>query len=114
MDRLGSFLAPILPPVNLGSAGKATSCEGHLRSSPTPSSLLGQPPSVLELDGNSIEMDTNIQDQELDAELKTLYNGHELGNLIMNEAIDDKQDMLMEGQPNYYYYIWTGLIFFKT
>jgi len=42
--------------------------------------------------------DANIQGQDLDVELKRLYNGHELNNPIMNEAIDDKQDMLMEGQ----------------
>jgi len=51
---------------------------------------------VVELD--RINNDTSIQDQDLDVELKRLYNGHELNNLIMNEAIDDKQDMLMEGQ----------------
>ncbi|KIM38160.1 hypothetical protein M413DRAFT_30301 [Hebeloma cylindrosporum] len=94
---LGSFLAPLLPPTNQISAEASTSKEGnacHMRSSPTPSSLLGQPPSVLELD--TTNTDTNIQDQDLDVGLKRLYKGQELNNLIMNEAIDDKQDMLME------------------
>jgi hypothetical protein len=68
----------------------------HQQSSPTPSSLFGQPPSVLGL--NTVNTDTNIQDQDLDVELKRLYSGQDLNDLIMNEAIDDKQDMLMEGQ----------------
>jgi hypothetical protein len=70
-----------------------------MRSSPTPSSVVGQPPSVLEVDERLIKIDTSHQGQELDAELKILYSGHELNDLIMNEALDDKQDMLMEGQP---------------
>lgn len=104
MYRLGSFLAPLLPPANpnsWGSAEELTSNVGkaiHMRSSPTPSSLFGQPPSLLEF--NATDTDTNIQDQDLDMELKRLYNGQEFNSLIMNEAIDDKQEMLMEGQFN--------------
>jgi len=99
MHRLGSFLAPLLPPANLNSWRSAEEpIVSHMRSSPTPSSLFGQPPSLFEL--SATDTDANIQDQDLDRELKRLYNGQELNSLIMNEAIDDKQEMLMEGQLN--------------
>ncbi|KAF8971848.1 hypothetical protein BDZ97DRAFT_1913740 [Flammula alnicola] len=99
---LGSFLQPLLsqPKVGLGSESgerKVDERERHPLSSPSPSSLLGQPPSELGSNvSRKISCKTDIQNQDLDAELKNLYAGHNLEDMIMNETVDDKQCLLME------------------
>ncbi len=67
-------------------------------SSPTPSSLLGQPPSVLNIDNCIGDDVTESADPDLDPELQKLYEGHELEqNFILDETLDDKQTFLMDG-----------------
>jgi len=63
------------------------------------SSMIGQPPS--ECEGN-LEEANEKEDEDLnfDKELKEIYGGHGLEDMIFNERMDDKQDMLMDGMPD--------------
>jgi hypothetical protein len=65
-------------------------------SSPEPSSLFGQPPSALEYPDKE-ESSHDVYDV-LDVEIENLYKGQNLQNFIMDEAIDEKQSFMMEGQ----------------
>ncbi|KAF9478879.1 hypothetical protein BDN70DRAFT_807870 [Pholiota conissans] len=65
--------------------------------SPTSSSLLGQPPSDVNTTlAANVEAKVDRQDQDLDSELKNLYVGHGLEDMIMKEALDDKQQLMMD------------------
>jgi len=66
--------------------------------SPAPSSLLGQPPSVLNIDSRIGDLRTESADLDLDPELQKLYEGYQLEqNFILDEDPDDKQTFLMDG-----------------
>ena len=66
--------------------------------SPAPSSLLGQPPSVLDIDSRIGDLRTESADLDLDPELQKLYEGYQLEqNFILDEDPDDKQTFLMDG-----------------
>jgi hypothetical protein len=109
--RLATFLEPLftkakiapeIQPLSLKNAD-----EEHRRpcSSPTPSSLLGQPPSEIESVPVTKSTDkADLQDQDLDSELKILYAGHDLGDVIMKEALDDKQDLLMDSKLSHIFF----------
>lgn len=65
-------------------------------SSPAPSSLFGQPPSALEpLDKE--ESSSGVHGN-LDTEIEILYKDQKFQDFIMDEAIDEEQIFLMEGQ----------------
>ncbi|KAF8174930.1 hypothetical protein BJ912DRAFT_858120 [Pholiota molesta] len=100
---LATFLEPLFTKAEIAPAIQPLSeknADEELRrpcSSPTPSSLLGQPPSEIENVPVTKSADkADLQDQDLDSELKILYAGHDLGDVIMKEALDDKQDFLMD------------------
>lgn len=93
--RLGTFLQPLLGKTIMSTMQINEDPVTVQRSSPEPSSLFGQPPSVLGCpDGEEISDDVH---DDLDIEIANLYKGQNLQNLIMDEVIDEKQNFLMEG-----------------
>ena len=68
-----------------------------LRASPAPTSLIAQAVSIFDKEEVDGANDDKYLHSDFDMELKKLYSGHELENMILDETIDDKQDMLMEG-----------------
>lgn len=69
-----------------------------LNPSPTPSSLVGQAASEIETlsaKGSTVE---NIHERPLEDEIKRLYKGPPWEEVILNEPLDDKQDLLMESK----------------
>lgn len=71
-------------------------------SSPEPSSLLGQPPSAVECSDKN-EISSHDVHDDLDVEIENLYRGQNLQDFIMDEAIDDQRNFLMEGQGCFLY-----------
>lgn len=73
-------------------------------SSPTPSSMVGQPPSVLNVGGHQDgdeDRGKEAPERDLDTELKELYEGRveALEDMIMNEKFENNREgMLWEGQ----------------
>ncbi|KDR85963.1 hypothetical protein GALMADRAFT_132579 [Galerina marginata CBS 339.88] len=95
---LQSFLQPLLCPLKPEINQAPVANPQPQRSSPTPSSLAGQPASELEDKDSIVNMallKEDPQNQDLDSELKALYQVPGLPDL-MNEMLDAKQDMLWE------------------
>ena len=89
---MSSFLLPLI--------SRTSPCQPPPESpphSPEPAtSLIGQPPSVMD-NANDKEPDVN---DDLDTALRKLYTTTNPADLIMNEKLNEKNDLLMEGEPH--------------
>jgi hypothetical protein len=82
-----------LSPIILESEKKSEGdVEDQRRLSPVPSSMVGE--ADLENDFANV----SGVEQDLGAEIKAIYAGRSLENIIMQESIDDKPNMLMDGK----------------
>ncbi|EDR04436.1 uncharacterized protein LACBIDRAFT_330568 [Laccaria bicolor S238N-H82] len=89
---MGSFLLPLIS--RTSPSNPPPESPPH---SPEPAtSLIGQPPSALD-NANDKEPDAN---DDLDTELRRLYTTTNPADLIMNEKLDEKNDLLMDGESH--------------
>ncbi|KAF8902219.1 hypothetical protein CPB84DRAFT_1776215 [Gymnopilus junonius] len=110
---LQTFLGPILsktskikpiPAAGASLPAKEDADRAQLfPSSPMPSSLIGQPPSVLNVAEDDADQGKNKgrlnqEEKDLDAELKEFYEGsiEAAQNMILNEKIEEKESKLWE------------------
>ncbi|KJA28295.1 hypothetical protein HYPSUDRAFT_692407 [Hypholoma sublateritium FD-334 SS-4] len=92
---INTFLESVLDPAKQSTQPLERTSGYERCSSSIASSVAGLPPTNLE----SIQADVlklDIRDQDLDSELKRLYAGHGMGNLIMKETLDNEEQIFME------------------
>ncbi|KAF8167181.1 hypothetical protein B0H34DRAFT_3858 [Crassisporium funariophilum] len=87
---LATFLQPLFEKTPF-MFDKKEPVEQH--SSPDLTSLLGLPSSTLQCRG--LDSQVHLED-DLDTELRRLYESGDLEDLIMNERIDNKEDLMMK------------------
>lgn len=87
---MSSFLLPLL--------SQTSPCKPPPESRPhspeSATSLVGQPPSAMD---NASDKKPDMND-DLDTELRRLYTTTNPADLIMNEKLDEKNDLLMDGE----------------
>jgi hypothetical protein len=87
---MSSFLLPLLS----RTSPRKPPPESPPHSPEPATSLIGQPPSAMD---NANDKETDVND-DLDTELRRLYPTTNLAELIMNEKLDERNDLLMDGE----------------